>query len=168
MGHFVVVEIAWRCEFLAASRAFVWLFSTVNPFVRVETGWRRKSLRTDWTGVRSLARVRPEVTIEQRRAVEGFTAKIARQQAFPPPGFVDLRVLFCQGDAAVAGHGFASVVVWFELSYQRWRVVDRELCRFVEKMNDIEFFGAFLCIPCKKIDKSSKWLNGWWFPGHSG
>ena len=49
-----------------------YLFSTMNPTMRVQRWWRRKCFATRWTGVRLFACMRSGVSIQQRRSIEHF------------------------------------------------------------------------------------------------
>ena len=85
MGHFVVVEVAASGEPLPTDAALVRLLTTVDAPVGVQAGAGGETLGADITDMGSLPGVDADVTLEQRGAVEGLAAVVARQHVLLPP-----------------------------------------------------------------------------------
>lgn len=85
MCHSVIVEVAAGCKSLPADPALVRLLPAVDPPVRVQTGAGGETLLANIADVRPLAGVGPQMAVEQRRTVEAFPAKLARQHLLGLP-----------------------------------------------------------------------------------
>ena len=81
MCHFVIVKIGRGCKGLATHLALVWLFSSVDPPVRVQAGAGAEPLVAEVALVRPLPGVGADVSLQETRTVELFATRVAGEQS---------------------------------------------------------------------------------------
>lgn len=80
---------------LAALLAFVWLFSSVNQFMRAQIILRDKRFITNFTLERLLSGVNTSVSCQRLRSSEGFVTKLTLEDIFTHVGqhmLVEVRI----------------------------------------------------------------------------